>query len=166
MSQERFAEHPSERGETPAERSDRNWNELLQELRVTQIGNQILSGFLLTLPFQARFAELGTLLFVVFLVAVASGTLTTLLMVAPVALHRHLFRRHVKRQLVEASHALTTAGLASLAVTIILVTGLVFGAALGEQAGIIAIAVSGVGFVVVWVLLPRLLRTQLLGTAR
>ena len=27
-----------ERDETPAERMDRNWNELLQELRVTQTG--------------------------------------------------------------------------------------------------------------------------------
>ena len=42
----------SERNETPAERLDRNWSELLQELRVTQTGIQILSGFLLTLPFR------------------------------------------------------------------------------------------------------------------
>ena len=41
-----------ERDETAAERMDRNWNELLQELRVTQTGVQILSAFLLTLPFQ------------------------------------------------------------------------------------------------------------------
>ena len=31
---------------------DRNWVELLQELRVLQTGVQILAGFLLTLPFQ------------------------------------------------------------------------------------------------------------------
>src|SRR5665647_819594 len=46
------------RRETPAERLDRNWNEILQELRVTQTGIQILTGFLLTVPFQQRFAEL------------------------------------------------------------------------------------------------------------
>lgn len=154
------------RKETPAERSDRNWNELLQELRVTQIGNQILSGFLLTLPFQARFAELGPTLFAVFLVAVCSGALTTLLMVAPVALHRQLFRRHVKKELVDVSHALATAGLACLALTITLVTGLVIGTALGDTAGLVAIAVSGTGFAIVWLVMPLFLRGFLSNSRR
>ena len=44
--------------ETETERIERNWAELLQELRVTQTGVQILTGFLLTLAFQARFADL------------------------------------------------------------------------------------------------------------
>src|SRR5436305_1700362 len=34
-----------ERNETPAERSDRNWAELLQELRVAQTGVQLLTAF-------------------------------------------------------------------------------------------------------------------------
>ena len=40
--------------ENEAERLTRNLNELLQELRVTQTGIQILTGFLLTLPFSQR----------------------------------------------------------------------------------------------------------------
>ena len=48
------------RHETPDERADRNWNELLQELRVSQTGVQLLAGFLVTLPFQSRFAELDS----------------------------------------------------------------------------------------------------------
>ena len=60
---------PTERNETPAERLDRNWSELLQELRVTQTGIQILTGFLLILPFQARFLDLDPALVAVFLVS-------------------------------------------------------------------------------------------------
>src|SRR6478736_42658 len=60
-----------ERDETATERADRNWNELLQELRVTQTGLQILTGFLLTVPFQQRFGELEPPLRVVFLVALS-----------------------------------------------------------------------------------------------
>ena len=52
------AEEDPERDETPTERLDRNWGDLLQELRVSQTGVQLLTGFLLTLPFQSRFAEL------------------------------------------------------------------------------------------------------------
>jgi len=44
----------NERDESPAERLDRNWSELLSGLRVGQTGIQILSAFLLTLPFQAQ----------------------------------------------------------------------------------------------------------------
>lgn len=150
-----------ERQETAAERSDRNWNELLQELRVTQIGNQILSGFLLTLPFQARFAELGSTLFVVFIVTVVSGTSATVLMVAPVAVHRQLFRLHLKKELVDSAHTLATAGLVCLAITITGVTGLVIGAALGERAGIVALLATGFCFTVVWLILPLALRARL-----
>ena len=48
------------RDESLNERMDRNWNEILQELRVTQTGTQIFTGFLLTIAFQARFSELTT----------------------------------------------------------------------------------------------------------
>jgi len=65
-----------ERNETATERADRNWNELLQELRVTQTGIQILTGFLLTVPFQQRFAELAPSLRIVFLVVSAADRLT------------------------------------------------------------------------------------------
>ena len=55
---------PTSRGEpdeNEAERLTRNLNELLQELRVTQTGIQILTGFLLTLPFSQRFKDLDAL---------------------------------------------------------------------------------------------------------
>ncbi|WP_261869236.1 DUF6328 family protein, partial [Mycobacterium marinum] len=47
------------RRETELERLDRNWTSLLQELRVVQTGVQLLTGFLLMLPFQQRFEVLG-----------------------------------------------------------------------------------------------------------
>ena len=53
-----YQQGDSRRDEEPSERLDRNWSELLQELRVTQTGIQILFAFLLTLPFQARFDTL------------------------------------------------------------------------------------------------------------
>src|SRR3712207_4786869 len=79
------------RHETPAERSDRNWNGLLQELRVTQTGVQILTGFLLTLPFQERFEDLDGYQRTLYLVLVLLAILTTGLITAPVSLHRILF---------------------------------------------------------------------------
>src|SRR5262249_5650590 len=47
----------AERGETPLQRADRAYGEILQEVRVAQTGVQILFAFLLALAFQARFGS-------------------------------------------------------------------------------------------------------------
>jgi hypothetical protein len=49
-----------QRSETPLKRADRNFAELLQELRVAQTGVQILFAFLLGLAFTNRFATLAS----------------------------------------------------------------------------------------------------------
>jgi hypothetical protein len=46
------------RGETPLQRLDRAYAELLQEIRVAQTGVQILLAFLLTIAFTPRFPQL------------------------------------------------------------------------------------------------------------
>ncbi|MEH0109640.1 DUF6328 family protein [Tersicoccus sp. MR15.9] len=94
------------REETTEERADRNWNELLQEIRVMQIGVQIITGFLLTLPFQQRFSQLDGAGRVLYLGLVVLACLTTALMLAPVSLHRTLFRHHRKPVLVSNGDAL------------------------------------------------------------
>ena len=154
---DRRREPALERDETPAERLDRNWGELLQELRVTQTGIQILSGFLLTLPFQSRFTGLDPALVGVFLAAVASGTLATALVVAPVIAHRLLFRRHAKDRLVASGDLLAKAGLGCLALTVVLVVTLIFGFVIGLPAGLLAGGVCLIGFVVLWLGVPALL---------
>ena len=143
-----------ERDESPAERLDRNWSELLQELRVTQTGIQILSGFLLTLPFQSRFAELEPALLGIFLAAVVLGTLTPGLIVAPVTAHRLLFRRHAKDVLVLAGNRLAKAGLGLLALTVVMVVALVFGFVLDLAAGLVAGGIALAVFVVLWLAVP------------
>ncbi|GAA5114030.1 hypothetical protein GCM10023339_19120 [Alloalcanivorax gelatiniphagus] len=99
------------RDETPEERADRNWNELLQELRVSQTGVQLLAGFLATLPFQSRFEELDSFQrgFYVALLCLSFATVSVLL--APVAIHRHVFQEGVKSELVRVGHLLTSAAL-------------------------------------------------------
>jgi hypothetical protein len=149
----------AERDETATERADRNWGELLQELRVTQTGLQILTGFLLTVPFQQRFGELDPTLRVVFLLALGLAVLSTVLVVAPVASHRVLFRRRAKAELVAVADRLTKAGLATLALTIVAVVFLVFGFVAGTTAAVVASLVALAFFLVQWVVMPsRLLR--------
>jgi len=150
-----------ERHETAAERADRNWNDLLQELRVTQTGIQILSGFLLTLPFQQRFTGLSAPQRALFLGAVCLSTLATALIVAPVASHRLFFRTHEKTLLVTMSDRLAKAGLCALALTVITVLGLIFCVVVGASAAITATVVAGIFFALTWLALPAaVLRRQ------
>src|SRR5690348_10009919 len=107
------------RSETETQRLDRNWNSLLQELRVVQTGVQLLTAFLLTLPFQQRFDRLDATMRAVYLATVTFSVLSTLMLVAPVAMHRLLFRQHRIRVLVSASHRIAYVGLVFLGLALV-----------------------------------------------
>jgi hypothetical protein len=148
------------RSESPAERADRNWNELLQELRVMQTGVQILTGFLLTLPFQARFAELDDYQRTVYLILVVTSVVATALIVAPVSVHRALFRKQMKRHIVTLADRLTRIALGVLALVMTGVALLVFDVVVGRTEGIVVGACVLVVLVIVWVILPEVLRRR------
>lgn len=104
------------RDETEDERLDRKLTDQLQELRVMQTGVQLMAGFLLTLPFQSKFADLDTFQRTVFLLLMGIAALTTLCVVMPVSVHRRLSGQHVKERVVAAAQvglvgALTGVGL-------------------------------------------------------
>ena len=142
------------RHETEMERMDRNWNELLQELRVTQTGVQILTGFLLPLPFQQRFTELDRFQVTVFCVAVMLSATATALIVAPVSYHRLVFRQRRKALLVRASDRLARAGLLALALAVSVVVLLVFDVVLSRRLALAFATAVLVVFAVLWLVLP------------
>lgn len=111
-----------ERDETPAEREDRRWDDMLQELRVIQTSAQLTAGFLLTLPFQQAFADLSTAQERFYLGLVVLAALVISLVLTPVAIHRRLSGMHVKGRVVSAGAHLMRIAMFSLA---LLVTGVV-----------------------------------------
>lgn len=155
MAEQRVDADPTDgRDETPTERMDRNWNELLQELRVAQTGVQILTGFLLTVPFQQRFADLDRYQERVYLVLVVLAVAATGFIVAPVSLHRLLFRRHLKRELVTWADRLARTGLAMLALVLAGSALLLFDVVVGRAAGWVAGSLVLAGLALVWVVVP------------
>ena len=146
------------RDETPTERLDRNFSMLLQELRVTQTGVQLLTGFLLTLPFQQRFDRLDAAMRAVYVATSACAVTATLALVAPVAMHRALFRQRRLKVVVSASHRLAIAGMLLLGLALVGVTVVVVDMVYTFHAAIGAGAVALAGFVVLWLVLPLLIR--------
>ncbi|TFE55806.1 hypothetical protein E3E14_05235 [Streptomyces sp. ICN441] len=104
--------------ETEKERADRRWQELIQEIRVTQTGVQILFGFLLTVAFTPQFQRLGQTDKTIYLVTVVLGALATGALIGPVALHRIVSGRRIKPQAVVWASRLTFTGLVLLLATL------------------------------------------------
>jgi hypothetical protein len=144
----------SARSETETQRLDRNWLSLLQELRVVQTGVQLLTGFLLTLPFQPRFDGLSTTMRVIFLATVGCSIFATVLLEAPVAMHRLLFRRHRTLFLVSAADRLAYSGLLLMGFALTGVVVIIFGAVAGAATGAIAGTCAFVAQLSFWVLFP------------
>lgn len=148
------------RGESPTQSLDRHWTSLLQELRVVQTGLQLLTGFLLILPFQERFAGLPAYDRAIYMVAVFASVSATILVTSPVAMHRLLFRRRALVDLVSAAHRAALAGLMLLGVAltgvVVLVTDVVVGPVAAIAVGIVAVF-TFLGF---WVLHPLRVRRR------
>ncbi len=143
-----------DRHETRLQQLDRNWSDLLQELRVAQTGVQLLTGFLMVLPFQPRFADLTPFQQDAYLVTLGASVIATAFLIAPVSIHRMLFRRHERRATVQIAHRLAQIGLALLGVAIVGVVLLIFSFVLGTVAGVVAAVLAGLLLLGLWVLLP------------
>jgi len=145
------------REETENERLDRHWGDILQELRVVLSGTQIVSGFLLAVAFQQRFVELDSYQLTVYLVLVVLAALATAVGLAPVVLHRALFRKLEKDRVVLLGnrYLMTTAIL--VAVLAVGVCHLIFDFVVGRGAGVVAGMIAVVAVLALWVL-PLTLR--------
>ena len=141
------------RGENELQSVDRNFLELLQELRVAQTGVQILFAFLLGLAFTPRFAGLTTWQYAVYLGTLVCSALAAALLIAPVVYHRMVFRRRLKYRLVETGHRYAVAGLVLLLLSLVGGVDLAASMLIGPWASLLAAVLAGV-FVTFWFLLP------------
>ena len=149
------------RDETDLERWDRNFIELLQELRVAQTGVQILFAFLLTLPFTNRFGRISDLDKAVYVITLVAAATATALLIAPVSDHRQVFRQGRKPELVRTASTLAQAGLGALLVAIIGAVFLVLDvvAGLGWATGL-AVVITLL-YLALWYMLPKLIRARI-----
>ena len=156
-----FDDRVDGRDETPSERADRNWNEVLQELRVLQTGTQILTGFLLALAFQPAFSDLSEGQRTVYLALVVISALSAIIALAPVALHRVLFQRRAKQEVVAYGHVALITALLTVSVLIVGVVAFVFDVVVGGAAAWWALAALAAVVIALWVVVPSILRARL-----
>jgi hypothetical protein len=143
-----------QRGEEPLRRADRNFADLLQEVRVMLTGVQLLFGFLLTLAVSDRFRTIDPAIKILYVGVLMTAALTIGLLVAPVCYHRRVFQRGRKQELVRASHRLVTAGLATMWLTVLGAVVLVLSLILHKVIVLLLAVVLGAVLAGLWWLLP------------
>ena len=140
--------------ETEKQRIDRELIELLNELRVTLPGVQVLFAFLLILPFQAGFADLTDIERAVFVVAFLATTAATVLLIAPATYHRIQFRERDKLRMLLVSNRLVIVGTLCLGLAITAAVFLITEVLLGDAAAMVVAAAAAIGLLLFWYGLP------------
>lgn len=137
------------RGETPLQRADRAYGEILQEVRVAQTGVQILFAFLLTLAFTNRFTAITPFQKHVYVVTLMLSAGAAALLIAPAAFHRVVYRRRLKQQLVRAASRLALAGLVMLLLAMVSALLLILDVVTGLGPALV-LAVAALGWFIAW----------------
>jgi hypothetical protein len=149
-----MADEKDDRGETEAEKLDRNWNDMLQELRVVQTGVQLLSGFLLTLPFTERFQQLDVWQVRLYLALVLTAGLAIGTTLTPIMIHRRVFGQRVKDRVVSAGHAFLQVVMVLLALIIVGISTLIFSVVISWDVALVVAIASGAVLIVLLVVVP------------
>ena len=146
------------REESEAERLDRNFDDLLQELRVSQNGTQILFAFLLTVPFSNGFQKVTDFQRGVYFTALLLSGLSAAMLIAPAVMHRILFRAGLKKELVEAATRVTLGGQAILIVAVAVSVFLIGDYLYGHTTGLVLGLVMGAYWTVWFFVVPLRIR--------
>jgi hypothetical protein len=140
--------------ETRAQRLDRNLSELLQELRVAQAGVQILFAFLLTVAFTQRFASASSAQKTWYVVTLLLCAASAALLIAPVSMHRLVFRRGMRSELVTISNVMAIGGLAFLLAAIVSALALIIDFVYSWLPALLLSLAVTVWFVMLWYVVP------------
>ena len=138
----------------PEAQINRNWTELVQELRSTQTGVQVMTGFLLAVPFSDRFTTLDHVQRTAYLFILSGAVAATAATLSPIAYHRILFRRGRRPWLVRTANRVARAWLVLAALTTCGVVFLIFDLTVGRTGGITASVVAFLGYLTLWVFVP------------
>jgi Family of unknown function (DUF6328) len=149
------------RDETELERNDRNMVELLQEVRVVQTGVQILFGFLLTIAFQPKFEKLSSFQKADYFGTLVAAATTLIMLTAPTAWHRILFRQGDKEHLVEIANRFTVIALAAMGFTMVGVVMLLSDIAFSPAVTFFITAAAVIACSILWYLMPLARRREL-----
>jgi hypothetical protein len=133
---------------------------LLQELRVLLQGVQVLTGFLIVLPFSQNFARIDQTEKWIYLVTFACALCSLILFSAPAAQHRLEWPLSDRGRFQVLATRMIIIGLVPFSLALILATQLVVSQVFGAGPALVASVLVGALIVGAWWLFPRVTKTD------
>ena len=151
---------PREPDEDEGAQLNRNFEDLLQELRVSQNGTQILFAFLLTVPFSSGFSKVTPFERGLYFATLIVAAMSAAMLIAPAVMHRVLFHQQLKAELVNVASWTALGGQALLIFAVSGAVLLVGDFLYGLTTGVTLAAVTFVWWCAWFFLTPLRLRTR------
>lgn len=129
-------------------------SDLLEETRILLPGTQVFAGFLITLPFQSRFATLTTMQRDLYLLIVLTVLIALICFIAPAAYHRIARPIHQKQAYKVLATWFVIIGLVPFSLSTILTTYFIMDVIVGPRFGVIAALVVSIPLLLLWWLFP------------
>jgi hypothetical protein len=140
---------------------DKDFADLLQELRILLQGVQVMTAFLVILPFSQGFKDIDEIEKWVFLATFICSLAGLILFSAPAAVHRLARPLTDRTRFKDFATRMTIVGLAPASLSLVLATQLVVEHVLGGAISYIAAGVVLVLIAVLWWVLPLALREKI-----
>ena len=139
---------------------DREWSEILNEIRVALPGVQLLFGFLLAVPFTDPFRRMSDVLRYGYFFCFLSTTAACAFLIAPSVYHRLHWRRDVvdKEQMLRTANTLAIVGGVLLALAMTSAVYIISAAIAGRGPAVVISALAGLLLATLWFALPLLRR--------
>jgi hypothetical protein len=142
------------------ERLDREWLELLNEIRVLLPGVQVLFAFLLAVPFASGFEAVTELQRDLYAVSLGGALASIVCLVAPTTHHRIRWRKRDKEYMLHVANRSVIAGSAFLAISMSAAIFLVGDYLFPRWVAVLATCVAAVSFTLLWFGLPLVRRIE------
>lgn len=149
-------DHDSDEGSGDGDLSD-----LLSELRILLPGAQMLTAFLIILPFNGGFAKIVQAEKVVFLATFFLSMTSLVLLSAPAIQHRIMRPLNDRERFKRVADRIMMAGAFTLALAFVLGTNLVISEVFGHLAGLVACSIMAVLIIVMWWIMPGYLKRRI-----
>lgn len=140
------------------EGDDGDFSDMLSEMRILLPGAQMLSAFLVILPFNEGFGKIVHTEKLLFLATFIFALTSLVLLSAPAVQHRIMRPLKDRARFKRVATRLMVTGSFTLAIALVLATNLVISEVFGVTVGLITSAVMALLILIVWWWMPRYLK--------
>jgi len=153
-----FDEQEQRRIQADEDQDDGDFSDMLSEMRILLPGAQMLTAFLIILPFNGGFARIVHSEKLLFLATFVLSLTSLVLLSAPAVQHRMMRPLKDRARFKRVATKLMVSGSLTLAIALVLGTDLVISEVFGAMVGLITSGLVALLILVVWWWMPKYLK--------